>query len=582
MASEAFSAPATDASSGLAGMRRWLETHLPEGRELPEDQWRVRHRGILLVIWLHAVGLAVFGLLQGWGPWYSLGEGLLIAAVGAVAAMPSLGRRFRSSAAALALAISSAVLVQFWGGYIEGHFHYFIIVAIVSLYQDWVPFLLAIFFVAVDHGLIGTLYPQWVYNHAAALARPWLWGIIHAVFVLGECVALLAAWRASELARAHSELVLESAGDGMLGVSADGHITFANQAAADLAGRRPSQLVGAPVTEALPGLVLAAGGGLGPDRLASEQVLLRTDGSALAVEVAQAPMRGAGGRGSVVALKDLTERRRAEQERLDGVARQGELARLREQDAFKTLFINTAAHELRTPLTPIKIHMHVLESGKRGALNAEQRKTVDILKRNLERLGLLIEDVLNVSRLQAGHLTLEQSRIDLSRVVREVGQTFQPMAEEAGVQLVVNAIDEVPVHADPKRVNQVLFNLMDNALKFTPSGGRIEVRLRKQEGWAVVGVRDTGSGLRAEDMARLFQPFTQVHDPMEQTRSGSGLGLYISRGILGLHGGDITCESPGPGQGSTFTFRLPLASADEMPGPLDATHTPAASLGVGD
>jgi PAS domain S-box-containing protein len=546
-------------ASGLARPHplRWLRQSLPEGRELPEEQWRARHRAILAVIAAHAVLLPAFGLWRGWAPAYAVGEGALIALVGALAWTPSLGRRFRSSAAALALVTSSAVLVQFWGGYIEGHFHYFVVVAIVALYQDWVPFLLAILYVAVDHGAIGTLAPGWVYGtNVDAVAHPWVWAVVHAAFVLAECAALLAAWRASENARAHAELVLGSTGDAMLGVGPDGRVTFANPAAAELVGRPPKDLVGLSADRVLDGLSAGANGLSGR---AVERDLARPDGAVVPVEVVQTPMRGQR-RGSVVTLKDLTVRRQAEADRLQSLAREHEIARLKEQDAFKTLFINTAAHELRTPMTPIKIHIHVLESGKRGELNPEQRKTVDILKRNLDRLGMLIEDVLNVSRLQAGHLALEKRRIALDAVVREVAQTFQPMADRAGVRLQLFAAEGALVDADPKRISQVLFNLVDNALKFTPSGGRVEVALRADRGWAEVQVRDTGAGIRAEDIPRLFQPFSQVHDTMQSTKGGSGLGLYISMGILELHGGSIRCESGGPGLGSTFTFMLPLAT----------------------
>jgi PAS domain S-box-containing protein len=547
------------AVDGRAGFLARVRLNLPEGRELPENQWRARHRAVLVVILAHAVGLPVFGLWRGWSPLLAVGEGLLILLLGGLAALPSLGRRFRSSVAALALVTSSAVLVQFWGGYIEGHFHFFVVVAIVSLYQDWVPFLLAIVYVAVDHGGIGTVAPDWVYRNEDAVAHPWRWAVIHAAFVLAECVALLAAWRAAEQARAHAEMVLASSGDGMLGVGADGRVSFANPAAATLVGRTPGELVGLQIGEVMPHVSVASVSG-GAPRVA-EDTLQRPDGSELPIEAVVTPMRGGQG-GSVVALKDLTERRKVEEERMQSAARQGELARLREQDAFKTLFINTAAHELRTPMTPIKVHIHVLESGKRGPLNAEQKRTVDVLKRNLERLGVLIEDVLNVSRLQAGHLTLERRPMALEPVLREAAQTFQPMAEKAGLALELDVAPDVQVSGDPKRLSQVLFNLVDNAFKFTPPGGRVSIRLHAERGWAEVEVRDTGKGLTPADMAKLFQPFSQVHDTMQTTRSGSGLGLYISRGIAELHGGTLRVESAGPGLGSTFTFTLPLLAGD--------------------
>jgi PAS domain S-box-containing protein len=542
-----------------------IRSYLPEGRELPEQQWRARHRAILWVIAAHAVGLAAFGLAQGWGYAYALGEGALIGFLGVVAGWPRLGRRFRSSTAALALVTSSAVLVQFWGGYIEGHFHYFVVVAVVSLYQDWVPFLLAILYVAVDHGAIGTLEPAWVYKNSDAVAHPWEWATIHAAFVLAECTALLAAWRASEAARAHAELVLRSTGEGLVGIGLDGRITFANPAAAELTGRHPGSLVGAPARTILPGVATAGNGltaapGSQAGAHATEGSLLRGDGASVPVELVTTPILHNGTvQGSVVAVKDITERKRAEREHAESLQRQVEILRLKEQDAFKTLFINTAAHELRTPMTPIKIHIHVLQGGKHGELNHEQQRVVGILKRNLDRLGQLIEDVLSVSRLQAGRLAIQAKPVAIDALVREAVESFQEVAERNQVELRLLDKANVQVQGDTKRLGQVMLNLLDNAFKFTPSGGRVDVGARVQDGVVEVRVKDTGTGLSPENLQRLFQPFSQAHDPMERTRSGSGLGLYICKGFVELHGGTIRCESEGPGRGSTFLFTLPLA-----------------------
>jgi len=153
-------------------------------------------------------------------------------------------------------------------------------------------------------------------------------------------------------------------------------------------------------------------------------------------------------------------------------------------------------------------------------------------------------------------------------VVREAAEAFQPVAERDGVKFALDATSGAVVDADPKRLGQVLFNLMDNALKFTPRGGLIAVQARADRGWAEVVVRDSGKGLAPESIPKLFKPFQQVHDPMQVTRSGSGLGLYISKGIVELHGGTIRAESPGLGKGATFTFTLPLGPAhDDAPSP---------------
>lgn len=190
--------------------RVWLREVLPQGRRLPEAAWEARHRGILVVAFAHAVGLALFGLARGWGPVYSFGEGALIGGIALLGVPARFGRRWRSAMTVLALVTSSAVLTQFWGGYVEAHFHYFIVVAIAALYQDWAAFTLSIAFVAISHGVVGTTYPQWIYNHPAAIAHPWLWGGIHAGLIAGECAALTVVWKQSERERASAEGAAET------------------------------------------------------------------------------------------------------------------------------------------------------------------------------------------------------------------------------------------------------------------------------------------------------------------------------------------------------------------------------------
>jgi PAS domain S-box-containing protein len=534
-----------------------LRSALPEGRELPEGEFRTRHRAILLILWAHAVGLAAFGLYRGVSLELVVGECLVLAGLAAIAAWRRLGRRFRSGVSALGLVTSSAILVQFSGGYIEAHFHYFVVVAVVAMYQDWVPFLLAVLYVAVDHGLVGTLAPSWVYNHPDAVGNPWKWAGIHAVLVLAECAALVTVWRYSEQARLRADLLLRSTGEGLVGTGLDGRITFANPAAAALVGRAERQLVGTPWTELFPRWTM-------PEQAmgrAAETELVRADGRRLPVEVvATAVLQHGERRGAVVAFRDVTERKEAEREHLARLEKDREIHRLQEEAAFKTLFINTAAHELRTPLTPLKLHLHVLRGEKRGGLNEEQRRITAILGRNLDRLGHLVEDVLDVGRLQSGRIRLEVDEVHLDRLLNEVREAFQELAARNGVAMDCQAAPGLVARADGKRVTQILFNLVDNALKFTPKGGRLALTLRPDgPGMAAIEVRDSGVGLSKDDMGKLFHPFSQAHDPMEQTRSGSGLGLYISRGLAELHGGTLEAASDGRGKGATFTLRLPLA-----------------------
>jgi hypothetical protein len=186
--------------SAKAGMVARVMALLPAGGNLTYPDFKRRHRAIVYLIWIQAAGTLVFGLASHVYPPVAVVECLLIAALGGLAVIEVLAPRFRSAIATLALITTSVVIVQFSGGVIEAHFHFFVMLAVISLYQDWIPFLLAILYVALDHGVIGTLFPHSTYNNPAAIAHPWFWALIHAAFVLGEAVALLAGWRIIEAA----------------------------------------------------------------------------------------------------------------------------------------------------------------------------------------------------------------------------------------------------------------------------------------------------------------------------------------------------------------------------------------------
>jgi PAS domain S-box-containing protein len=537
---------------------------LPEGRGLPAQEWRLRHRAVQAFIFAHAIGLPLFGMSQGWAPGLALGEGLLIALIGLAAGITQLSRKLRSGLAALGCVLSSAVLVQFWGGIIEAHFHFFVVVALISLYQDWLPFLLAIAFVAVDHGLVGTVIPDWVYNHPDALGNPWGWAVIHAAFILAESVALVAVWRANEQARAETDRVLRSTGEGLLGVDADCRITFANPAALKMAGVTERDMLGKP----LYGMLRGNDGrpAFAPDILrtnpgtfTSQSWLARNDGTRLPVEVLCTPIEGrAHQEGAVVAVRDLTDRLRAEKERETASSQRQELDHLREVDQFKTRFMNMAAHELNTPLTPIKLQMHVLKSHSEEPELENHKRSINMLDRNFQRLAGLVGDLLDSSRLQSDRMPVRPLPVDMSAIINDVVDSFRPTAQEASVTLTTEVPAALPCVADADRMTQAVTNLLSNAVKFTPAGGRITVRGQRVDDRIRVEVQDTGLGLTAEQSSRLFKPFEQVHESQVAKKGGSGLGLYITRGILELHGGRIWVDSAGTGQGTTFRFEIPL------------------------
>jgi hypothetical protein len=186
------------AKAAAAAMASRVMAILPTGGNLSHAEFRRRHRAIVYLIWAQAAGTLLFGLANHGYPPVVISECLLISALGGVAAIEFLAPRFRSAIATLALITTSAVIVQLAGGITEAHFHFFVMLAVIALYQDWIPFLLAILYVALDHGVVGTLFPHAVYNSPDAVAHPWQWAVIHAAFVLGEAVALLAGWKIIE------------------------------------------------------------------------------------------------------------------------------------------------------------------------------------------------------------------------------------------------------------------------------------------------------------------------------------------------------------------------------------------------
>lgn len=226
-------------------------------------------------------------------------------------------------------------------------------------------------------------------------------------------------------------------------------------------------------------------------------------------------------------------------------------ARLQEADRMRLEVLNTVAHDLASPLTPLRIQLNLLR--RRG----EESHAVDVMERNVALLARLVGDVKDLANLEVGALRLESVPLDLTQVVTSSVEDLRGRAEARGLEVRVQGEQELPVTGDPDRLTQVCQNLLTNAIKFTPPGGSITVRLAKDQGSGVVTVQDTGRGLSADEIPRLFQPFSQVHHRKEVEEKGTGLGLYIAKGIVEGHGGEVFVRSDGHGEGSTFGFTVP-------------------------
>jgi GGDEF domain-containing protein len=182
-----------------AGFFKRLRDSLPEGRAIAEEVWQRRHRGMIALLWLHVPGVFLYGIATRHSVVHSFSESSIVVMAALGCRFGPKGRRFQSIMATLGLTASSAILVHLSGGLIEFHFHYFITLAVVSLYHDWTPFLVAVGFVAVQHGVMGVLDPRSVYNHTDAITHPWKWAAIHAGFVLSASAVSLVRWKSSEM-----------------------------------------------------------------------------------------------------------------------------------------------------------------------------------------------------------------------------------------------------------------------------------------------------------------------------------------------------------------------------------------------
>jgi len=235
--------------------------------------------------------------------------------------------------------------------------------------------------------------------------------------------------------------------------------------------------------------------------------------------------------------------------------------KVQEANRLKTEFVTVVTHELRSPLTSIAGYLDLLleEEGREGA---EAREAyLQIVKRNTDRLMELINDLLDLARLEAGKLELKHSPLDLAGLIQEVSGALRPQIEGKGQHLRLDLATPLPVvTGDPERLTQILLNLVSNAHKYTPQGGSITVATRAERAEVCIAVQDTGIGLSSEEQQQLFTKFFRAQHPLVREAGGTGLGLAIARALVELHGGTLTVVST-PGQGSTFNVTLPTAQA---------------------
>ena len=251
---------------------------------------------------------------------------------------------------------------------------------------------------------------------------------------------------------------------------------------------------------------------------------------------------------------------------------------VREQDRRKDEFLATLAHELRNPLAPVRNGLAVLKLAP--SMEATVR-TREIMERQVEHMVRLIDDLLDVSRITRGKIQLKKERVDVRTVLDAALELSRPLIEESRHRLFISTPKEsLLLDADPARMAQVVSNLLNNAAKYTPKGGRIELSAERDGSEVVIRVRDNGAGLTSEALPKVFELFNQVGKTLDRSQGGLGIGLALVKRLVEMHNGHVTAESQGLGKGSTFVVRLPLAATQKIGGRQVAGERRSRSLSI--
>jgi PAS domain S-box-containing protein len=321
--------------------------------------------------------------------------------------------------------------------------------------------------------------------------------------------------------------------------------------------------------------VLAAGADVQPQT--RDWTYVRKDGSRVVCSVTVSAVRDAFDAhiGYLAVARDVTESRRNQQLLVETLAKEREaVERLRELDRAKSDFVSMVSHELRTPITSIVGYSEMLQEGAAGPVSSGQERLLDAVRRNGDRLIALIEDLLTLSRIEAGTFTLEKARLDLGTVMAAAEEALSPLL--AGRRLDVRFTrpsHAVELEGDPAQLERVILNLVGNAVKFTEDGGHVTCALRTREDRAVLTVSDTGIGIPAEEQEELFRRFFRSSTAQERAIQGTGLGLSIVQSIVHSHGGQIAISSEHL-VGTEVSVELPLV---ELPRELVASARPGSA-----
>lgn len=358
--------------------------------------------------------------------------------------------------------------------------------------------------------------------------------------------------RQSYDAQARLAAIVESSDDAIISKDLNGVIVSWNRGAERLFGYTADEVIGQPVTMLMP-----------PDRVNEEPSILarlragekidhyetirqRKDGQLLDISLSISPLFDAHGRivGASKIARDITDRKRAEQA-------------LRDADRRKDEFLATLAHELRNPLAPIQNSIELLH--RVGSADLDASRARETIQRQVTHLSRLVDDLLNVSRITTGKLSLQRTAVNLTEVINAGLETCQPAIDRLGHEVSLELPrNPIWIDGDPVRLAQVISNLCNNACKYTPPKGRIWISAQRHGADVIIKVRDSGIGIPADKLDSVFDLFSQISPSLDRDQGGLGIGLHLVRRLVEMHGGSVSAASPGVGMGSEFAIRLPM------------------------
>lgn len=377
--------------------------------------------------------------------------------------------------------------------------------------------------------------------------------------------------------------IVATSDDAIVSKDLNGVVRTWNAAAERIFGWTAAEMIGRPILTILPKdrqdeethILSRIRSGQRVDHF--ETVRVRKDGRLIDVSVTISPIKDASGTivGASKIARDITDLKRvlAERERLLASEKSAR-AEAERASRMKDEFLATLSHELRTPLNAILGWSQLLRTANLSPADVSQG--LDTIARSARAQAQLIDDLLDMSRIISGRLRLDVQRVQLADVVEEAINSVLPAADAKQIRL-LRMLDPKagPINGDPARLQQVVWNLLTNAVKFTPKGGRIQVFLQRVNSHVEITVTDSGQGIAAEAMPHLFERFWQADASSTRHHGGLGLGLAIVRHLTELHGGTVRASSPGPGQGSTFTIELPVAAIHDLLAHPDGAHPTA-------